>query len=158
MGTAESVVVLEERIAGLSAADFLARRSVRPTVYEATGVLGGNCRTIQVGGFRFDNPAATMHFPAGTFMFTRGNEPKNRCATLAPGEMTSFVAEVPCYDDDWSWQAEPSEFLARVWAQSESTGLVRGHELAGSTDERIVDAYPVLRKDYTTSLSTIVSY
>lgn len=104
------------------------------------------------------NDAATIYFPADRFIFSRGYEPKNRSRSMSPQGMTSFVAEVPCFEQEWAWRADHAEFTSRVREQVVETGLVRDEDIIGCTDERVVNAYPVLEKDYNEKVSSIFEY
>lgn len=77
---------------------------------------------------------------------------------MSPQGMTSFVAEVPCFEQEWAWSADHTDFLSRVREQVVETGLVRDEDIIGCTDERVVNAYPVLEKDYKDNVSSIFEY
>jgi protoporphyrinogen oxidase len=104
------------------------------------------------------NNAATMYFPADRFIFTRGYEPKNRSKSMSPQGMTSFVLEVPCFEHEWEWNADQTDFMKKVREQIIETGLIKNNDIIGYTDERIVNAYPVLEKDYKEKVLSIFKY
>jgi protoporphyrinogen oxidase len=104
------------------------------------------------------NNAATMYFPADKFIFTRGYEPRNRSMLMSPRGMTSFVLEVPCFEHEWEWNADHTDFIEKVKAQIIDTGLIRDNDIMGCTEERIVNAYPVLEKDYKERVLSIFEY
>lgn len=104
------------------------------------------------------NNAATIYFPADKFIFTRGYEPKNRSRSMSPQGMTSFVLEVPCFEHEWEWNADHADFMKKVREQIIETGLIRDNDIIGCADERIVNAYPVLEKDYKEKVLSIFEY
>jgi protoporphyrinogen oxidase len=104
------------------------------------------------------NNAATIYFPADKFIFTRGYEPKNRSKSMSPQGMTSFVVEVPCFEHEWEWNADHTDFMKKVREQIIETGLIRDNDIIGCTDERVVNAYPVLEKDYKEKVLSIFEY
>lgn len=104
------------------------------------------------------NDAATMYFPADKYIFTRGYEPRNRSKTMSPKGRTSFVAEVPCFEDDWMWKADSRAFIEKVKYQILDTGLITKEDIIGCSDERISYAYPVLERDYRGKISKVLEY
>jgi protoporphyrinogen oxidase len=104
------------------------------------------------------NNAATIYFPADRFIFTRGYEPKNRSMSMSPHGMTSFVLEVPCFEHEWEWNADHNDFMKKIREQIIGTSLIRDKDIIGCTDERIVNAYPVLEKEYKEKVLSIFEY
>jgi protoporphyrinogen oxidase len=72
--------------------------------------------------------------------------------------MTSFVAEVPCFEHDWAWSADSLDFRKKVEAQILETGLIRKEDIIGCADEKIAHAYPVLEKDYQEKIVKVSDY
>ena len=59
--TAGSLTILGGGVAGLAAGYFAARRGLPFTLLEAGDEVGGNCRTLSLGPFRFDTGAHRFH-------------------------------------------------------------------------------------------------
>jgi protoporphyrinogen oxidase len=59
--TAGSLTILGGGVAGLAAGTFAARRALPFTLLEADDAVGGNCRTVSLGQFRFDTGAHRLH-------------------------------------------------------------------------------------------------
>ena len=59
--TAGSLTILGGGAAGLAAGYFAARRGLPFTLFEAGDEVGGNCRTLSLGPFRFDTGAHRFH-------------------------------------------------------------------------------------------------
>ena len=158
----DALVNASQVVSTLPVVDFIAMMRPAPPqdVLEAAKAL--RFRNIRLAVFfirgRGINKAATMYFPAGRFIFTRGYEPKNRSGFMSPQGMTSFVAEVPCFADDWAWRADSHAFTTKVREQVLETGLVRREDIVGCADERIAHAYPVLEKDHREKMVTISGY
>lgn len=59
--SSEKIAILGGGIAGLSVGYFLKKQGNPFTIFEASGVTGGNCRTICFGDFRVDTGAHRFH-------------------------------------------------------------------------------------------------
>ncbi len=77
---------------------------------------------------------------------------------MSPQGMTSFVVEVPCFEHEWGWNADHTDFMKKVREQIIETGLIKDTAIIGCTDERIVNAYPVLEKDYKGNVLSLFEY
>lgn len=104
------------------------------------------------------NNAATMYFPSDNLLFTRGYEPRNRSSFMSPQGTTSFVVEVPCFENDWAWMTDNIDFKNKIKEQVVKTGLIREKDILGCADEKITHAYPVLEKDYQQKMAKIFDY
>src|SRR3990167_8591341 len=57
----ERVTILGGGPAGLAAGYYLRKAGFGVEVLEAAGEVGGNCRTVEIDGFRFDTGAHRFH-------------------------------------------------------------------------------------------------
>jgi protoporphyrinogen oxidase len=149
-------------VSTLPIVDFITMMKPAPPQNILDAVKTLKFRNIRLAVFFINNKsinnAATMYFPANRFMFTRGYEPKNRSSSMSPPGMTSFVAEVPCFEHDWAWSADSLDFRKKVEAQILETGLIRKEDIIGCADEKIAHAYPVLEKDYQEKIVKVSDY
>jgi protoporphyrinogen oxidase len=155
-------ISINQVISTLSIADFITMMRPAPPPDILNKAKSLKFRNIRLAVFFIHgesiNNAATMYFPADQFIFTRGYEPKNRSRSMSPQGMTSFVVEVPCFEHEWEWNADHADFIKKVREQIIETRLIRDKDIIGCTDERIVNAYPVLEKDYKEKVMSIFEY
>ena len=103
-------------------------------------------------------PNASIYFPDPKMPFTRGYEPKNRCSTMAPADKTSFVVEIPCYEQEAIWSEEKDNLAERVIQLLSETGLFRSEQVSGFEVQRMNNAYPVLSQESTGHIKEILRY
>ncbi|NDF87241.1 MAG: NAD(P)/FAD-dependent oxidoreductase, partial [Gammaproteobacteria bacterium] len=60
----KNVIVVGAGMGGLASAARLAKRGHRVSIYEATGELGGKCRTETIDGYTFDIGPSLLTLPA----------------------------------------------------------------------------------------------
>lgn len=155
-------VVAGHLVSTISIADLVRMLRPRPPADVMNAATSLKTRNIRLAVFFLRgeriNDAATMYFPTDRFMFTRGYEPRNRSSSMSPTGMTSFVIEVPCFDQEWQWEADSEEFIEKVKMQVRETGLIRNGDIIGCSDERIANAYPVLEKGSREKVLSIYEY
>ena len=61
MKNTRHIAILGAGPAGLAAGFYAGRKGVSFALYEKGGNIGGNCRTLQRGVFRFDTGAHRLH-------------------------------------------------------------------------------------------------
>ncbi|MEW5722768.1 MAG: FAD-dependent oxidoreductase [Thermodesulfobacteriota bacterium] len=83
------VTILGGGVAGLAAGHFARRAGFEVTVYEADEVAGGNCRTVERSGFRFDTGAHRFH--------GRDPEATGELAGLLGGRLREVLAPSQIY-------------------------------------------------------------
>lgn len=103
-------------------------------------------------------PNASIYFPDPNIPFTRGYEPQNRCPKMAPDDKTSFVVEIPCYEEDEIWQASDEALGDRVTTLLTDTGLFTASQVSGFEVQRMKNAYPVLSQESTEDIKEILKY
>ena len=103
-------------------------------------------------------PNASIYFPDPDIPFTRGYEPQNRCPTMAPSDKTSFVVEIPCYEQDEIWGASDEVLGERVTSLLSETGLFTASQVSGFEVQRMKNAYPVLSQESTEDIKEILKY
>ena len=103
-------------------------------------------------------PNASIYFPDPKMPFTRGYEPKNRCSTMAPADKTSFVVEIPCYEEEDIWREDEQALSERVIDLLTETGLFEKSQVSGFEVQRMYHAYPVLSQESTQNIEEILNY
>lgn len=104
------------------------------------------------------SPHGSIYFADSRIPFTRMYEPKNRGEDMAPPGCTSLVVEIPCGEEDATWNAEPAVLADRVRNLLIEMKWFRESEILGSRVERIGHAYPVLELDNDVVLRILIDY
>ena len=107
-------------------------------------------------------PSATesisIHFPEFRIPFTRIHEPKKRSTHMAPDDQTSLVAEIPCQENDVTWNMPDATLIARVAKGLQEVKLMTPDELIDAIVVRLDNAYPVLDAEYEQKIQQLTAY
>jgi protoporphyrinogen oxidase len=94
------------------------------------------------------------YFPELATPVSRLSEPKNFRDGDDPTDVTVVCAELPCWEGDETWTAEPSVLAEKVMGTLEPFGF-RFPALAGVMVRRIARCYPVYTGSYVDDLETV---
>jgi protoporphyrinogen oxidase len=100
----------------------------------------------------------TVYFPGLEFPFTRVYEPKNRSQEMAPAGQTSLVAEIPCQENEATWQMDDSELIRLVRSHLQPLGWFQDHQVIEGRVLRLKHAYPVLEKGIESKVERVSGY
>jgi len=106
----------------------------------------------------FATESISIHFPDVRIPFTRIHEPKKRSKYMAPDDQTSLVAEIPCQENDATWNMPDGTLITRVVKGLQEVKLMNPDELIDATVVRLDNAYPVLDADYEQKIQQLTEY
>lgn len=91
---------------------------------------------------------ASIYFPDRDIPFTRVHEPKNRSLKMSPPGKTSLIVEIPCQQNDGTWEMSDEQLVFLVKSKLLKTGLIEEQEIIGFATRRMPYAYPALERDF----------
>ncbi len=100
----------------------------------------------------------TVYFPGQDFPFTRIYEPKNRSPHMSPPDQTSVVAEIPCQEDEATWQMGDAELIHRVRSHLQPLEWFPDSQVLDGQVQRLKHAYPVLEKGIESKVERVSAY
>jgi len=98
---------------------------------------------------------ASIYFPDRDIPFTRIHEPKNWSLKMSPPGNTSLVVEIPCQQNDGTWEMLDEQLVFLVKSKLVQSGLIEEREIIGFATKRMPYAYPVLERDFEEKIRTI---
>ena len=100
----------------------------------------------------------TIYFPELEYPFARIFEPKNRSQEMAPHDQTSLVAEIPCQEDESTWQMDDRELIELVRWRLLPLGWFEDNQVIDGRVLRLKHAYPVLQKGIEAKVERVSAY
>jgi protoporphyrinogen oxidase len=101
---------------------------------------------------------ASIYFPDREVPFTRIHEPKNRSLKMSPPGKTSLIVEIPCQQNDGTWEMSDEQLVFLVKSRLIQAGLIQEREIIGFATRRMPYAYPVLERDFEEKIRTINTF
>jgi len=98
---------------------------------------------------------ASIYFPDPDIPFTRIHEPRNRSLKMSPPGKTSLIVEIPCQQNDSTWEMPDEQLVFLVKSKLVQAGLLEEQEIIGSATRRMPYAYPVLERDFEEKIRTV---
>jgi protoporphyrinogen oxidase len=98
---------------------------------------------------------ASIYFPDREIPFTRVHEPRNRSLKMSPPGRTSLIVEIPCQQNDGTWEMSDEQLVFLVKSKLVQAGLIKEQEIIGSATRRMPYAYPVLERDFEERIRTV---
>jgi protoporphyrinogen oxidase len=98
---------------------------------------------------------ASIYFPDRDIPFTRIHEPRNRSLKMSPPGKTSLIVEIPCQQNDSTWEMSDEQLVFLVKSKLVQAGLIEEREIIGFATRRMPYAYPVLERDFEEKIRTI---
>jgi protoporphyrinogen oxidase len=95
------------------------------------------------------------YFPGPEVTASRVSEPRNyRTSADDPADRTVLCAEIPCWQDDVVWQAEPEQLADQLADELAAAGLPRPRTVATEV-RRAPRAYPLYRPSFADDLAAL---
>ncbi len=89
-----------------------------------------------------------MYVSEGKYIMTRIQEPKRRSPFSAPEGKTSVMLEIPCNENDETWNCPEETLLKRCLADLKELGIDIHDKVTGYFTTSVIHGYPVYSLDY----------